>query len=543
MPLHPDFQKILDQFKARYGNKKGTSVFYAWINKRKLDYTKAYSQAQLQRRCQQIREKLCSCSQTCDGTGPCKAFESFQWAKPLIKLFKQDNEAKYYQVEAHFAVTSMNNRIYTLEEILQAVHTLPAEGTVDLNHVADWIMPTVDIMAANFEDGAAECIIRVPNGTKDAKGRDVQGSIDSGEIDCVSVEVEADIAVQNLAGETELRGMKYTGLALLDQDALPGIPLTRIMPLEYLAESIFSEVEKLDMNCQEVRESLSGETKPLVEAPEAFAKFCPLCGGTLQNSACVNSGCAGYGKRVDMTIDSLAKANSQLAVVTEEVVRLTKWKGELEGSNETLREQVSDLAQKLSAETTENLKIPMLKERVEGLEQKVIALQTERSVLRGKNEEYADINAKHEKNVNRLELKVQKLEEELGKEQAETELLARQLNEESVKRATAEQKCLNETNDASRIKQMNAKLLEEKAVDIRKISELSDALSENAKKVLAAEQALASARAEVKKRDDIIAENQKTIEKALLDNKRVYKVLKANGIYEVDGAGNLIIPP
>lgn len=39
-PLHPDYQKTLSGMKSKYGDEKGTSVFYAWRNKHGLDDTK-----------------------------------------------------------------------------------------------------------------------------------------------------------------------------------------------------------------------------------------------------------------------------------------------------------------------------------------------------------------------------------------------------------------------------------------------------------------------------------------------------------------------
>lgn len=40
MPIHPDWQKVLDAMIKRYGKKKGESVFYATMKKRGVDYTK-----------------------------------------------------------------------------------------------------------------------------------------------------------------------------------------------------------------------------------------------------------------------------------------------------------------------------------------------------------------------------------------------------------------------------------------------------------------------------------------------------------------------
>ena len=41
MPKHKDFQKIYASMKATYG-KRANSVYYAWVNKNKLDDTKSF---------------------------------------------------------------------------------------------------------------------------------------------------------------------------------------------------------------------------------------------------------------------------------------------------------------------------------------------------------------------------------------------------------------------------------------------------------------------------------------------------------------------
>lgn len=40
MPIHPDWQKVLDSMIQQYGKKKGTSVFYATMKKKGIDYSK-----------------------------------------------------------------------------------------------------------------------------------------------------------------------------------------------------------------------------------------------------------------------------------------------------------------------------------------------------------------------------------------------------------------------------------------------------------------------------------------------------------------------
>ena len=47
MPIHPDFQKILNNFIKQYGQKKGKQIYYAWLNKMGYDDTKPFPKEQL----------------------------------------------------------------------------------------------------------------------------------------------------------------------------------------------------------------------------------------------------------------------------------------------------------------------------------------------------------------------------------------------------------------------------------------------------------------------------------------------------------------
>ena len=80
--------------------------------------------------------------------------------------------------------------------------------------------------------------------------------MDTGLVDCVSIEAGSEVIVSSPEGRQPV-GLRYEGLAFLDQDALPGIPLTRIMALEQLTESIFEDVEHLELN-------IAKEVKPKV---------------------------------------------------------------------------------------------------------------------------------------------------------------------------------------------------------------------------------------------------------------------------------------
>lgn len=104
-PLHPDFQKILQQFVMRYGKEKGTQYFHMWINQLGLDDTKPYSHSR----------------------------EKFQWAQSHFRFIRQDPRAKYYEVEAAFPLSSMNRNVYTEFELERAARTLVGKP-VNINH-------------------------------------------------------------------------------------------------------------------------------------------------------------------------------------------------------------------------------------------------------------------------------------------------------------------------------------------------------------------------------------------------------------------------
>ena len=556
MPMHNDFKKILAQFIARYGSEKGTRLFYSWVNSRKLDDTKAYSIDQLKRK-ECLTDK---CKHNC---AKCLQ-ESFQWAKPLIKLLKNDATGKTYQVEAHFAVTSMNRNVYTEEELSRAISTLPNKS-VNLNHNPSWTYTGVSTLAAAWESDCAECLIHVENGAVDAKGRDVQETIDNGVIDCVSIEGDGTDAIQTAEGNMPVN-FSYSGLALLDQDALPGIPLTTIKPLEKIMESIYTDSESnllLDQtqneNEEEVNKSMSEkhEEKPETENPSedpneqepqgAQATYCPICGAELVDGVCPNKDCSAYGKTVEVDQEKLLNQNTELtrkvADLTEKLTATITEKSTVENALSKAREQIADLSGKLSEALKDNEKIGIGESLSKTLKEQLATVKSENNTLRGSVEAKAKENLKLEENVNKEHAKRVRVEEELGKANTELEATRRELNGESTKRAAAEQKSLNETNECSRIKRANAQLLEEKAVDTRSISDLSSRLSEAANKQLVAEKELAEAKTVLAKHE---AERKELIEKALFENKKAYKYfqkLRENGIVYVDTEGNVQTSP
>ena len=205
-PLHPDFQKILRMFQQRYGEDEGEQIFWAWVRKRGLDPDKPYTWPQ----------------------------ESFSWAEPLIRLYREEEDAKLYKVEALFPVSSMNRNVYLEDELLLAARSLVGKP-VNINHESA-PLEGVEIVGAEYEDGAVECLIRV---RKDAtfEGGKIVDMIDSGEISHVSIEAVCQAGLEPADEGAVCRGLVFTGLALLTRDALPGVPLTRIMPVEKIVES------------------------------------------------------------------------------------------------------------------------------------------------------------------------------------------------------------------------------------------------------------------------------------------------------------------
>ncbi|MGD6850762.1 MAG: hypothetical protein ACQCN6_01725 [Candidatus Bathyarchaeia archaeon] len=550
--MHRDFQKILNQFIGRYGKTEGSERFYAWVNKRGLDDAKPYSPDQLK---QSTQECLSGCNPaSCLHNCRTCLQESFQWAKPLIKLLKKDKDAKYYQVEAHFAVTSMNGNIYTLEEMMQAIHTLPAEGTVDLNHNREWVLPKVDISAAQVENGCSECIIRVPNGTQDAKKRDVQECFDDGTYHAVSIEADSEDVERTAAGNKPV-GMKYTGLAVLDGDALPGIPLTTIAPLEALMESIYREVEasfseslshkevskKMEKNIEETKKEIAIVT-------EAQVSFCPVCGVKTVDGKCPNEDCEVYGAAIvaksEANPSEATALNQKVADLTSELTAKTQEAADNHAEAQKARRDLASASERLSNVTKENLQIGVQNTQIEALKKSLVESKSEAENLRGKNAGYTETISKLETEINKEHKENQRLQERIGSLEVEAERTRRDLNEESERRASAEQKALNATKECSRVKLESSNVLEGKAGDTRQISELSEKVSVTAKAQLKLEEEAAGLRKENGTLKEALTARQEQIEAISKHQKKLYKALERQGIALVDPeTGNIISSP
>jgi hypothetical protein len=250
---HPDFAKIHSAFLTHYSKdpKLGEQRYTQWLSALGLDDSKPY----------------------------CKPQERFQWAKNLIEQVKEDPEARYYKVEALFPLESMNQNLYTREELLQATRTLTGKPS-NLNHQSDQKLPEIEIIAAQCEDDVAECFVRIQKTSK------IPDMIERKQI--VNVSVEADWSHSRVG-----KGLVFEGLGWLTTDVLPGVPLTRIEPVEKIAESFTQQtlkpqdfqnlpleliqskanLDNLENNTKTLHSSLNDTSRQLAEANQTITKL------------------------------------------------------------------------------------------------------------------------------------------------------------------------------------------------------------------------------------------------------------------------------
>jgi len=346
-PKHPDFVKIWKQFLKHYCGsadtecKVGKAAYYTWLNKMGLDDTRAYGEQM---------EKLKKVKN-----------EAFRWAKPRFKVWKTARYEKYYKVEACFPLSSMNRNVYTEFELERATRTLIGQD-VNLNH--EWAaLKGVSIHDAEYEDGAAELILRVTNQAGRLRGINIQSMIEKEEILQVSIEAYCLRGFEPTPTGTICKGLKFSGLALLTKDVLPGIPLTRIMPVEAILESALPMVKKEAVKVIEVKK-LKKEGKNPVEKSEAHI--------------------------VDVTPEPCDHE--------KEIVDLKLELSELKRRNRSLHEKVKALEAKIRQRDKE---IKAKKDRVSGLEkqeEKLVDVKLEVSELKrtkkAVEDKFEDLKAK-----------------------------------------------------------------------------------------------------------------------------------------------------
>jgi hypothetical protein len=339
MVRHPDFEKIHSAFLAHYSEDPqfGESRYSEWVKSLGLDETASYYDQALARRYPR---------------------ESFQWAQLLLQFVKEDKEAKYYKVEALFPLESMNGVPYTRDELLQAARTLAGKPNY-LNHDPKHELREIEIVASQYESDTVECLVRV------LKGSPAIGMIDRKEIVNVSVETEWSHGVVG-------QGLVFTGLGWLTKDHLPGVPLTRIMPVERIAESF--QVEQFSGHKGLVKEKIKEQSDVFCvfcENPaDFFVSVCQSCVDKFSLPADGSAGQAvqsGVEKLEEKDLDAIAeKVAAKISEKESAVVEKLKTDlaaanakvAEAEGKTKTAETLAADAASKLEAanKTVENLR-------------------------------------------------------------------------------------------------------------------------------------------------------------------------------------------
>jgi hypothetical protein len=352
MPRYPDFEKIYQAFIKRYGQVEGEKNYFSWLNKMGLDDTKSYARPQ---------ESL--------------GQESFNWAKNLFSYLREDETKKYFEVEASFPLSSMNNVVYTEDELRLGARSLVGKPC-NLNHDGK-TLGSVSIEGAEYEDGAVECVLGF------LKGSDILSMVEGGEIFQVSTEASCLQGMEPTADGDVCKGLVYTGLGLLTKDVLPGVPLTRIMPVEKIVESfqvILNGGEKLSGNGK-------GETEENKKIKESDQYKCPKCGYVANyydwqanNWHCKGDGCGVEVIPPEPEVLAIRQAN---AATSPPILALKEKKSPCEEAKDALLVRVSALEGKFQAiEVAEAKDLKVLEDKAAAEKKVAEAKRSERpSVL------------------------------------------------------------------------------------------------------------------------------------------------------------------
>ncbi len=214
---HADFERIRSEFIKYYGAEAGVSEYQAWITALNLDETKSYAYSQK---------------------------EKFSFLKPMLSKFKEDKDNVYYRVLVGFPIKSMNDNLYTHKKLSAAAEGLIDAFDCNLNHLPGYDLPGVRYVAAKFEDGAVEAVLKVPKSVR--CNIDLTSHMyDIGEGKPLYLWIDEHVIVNQSLEASEYPEFHFVGSALLTKDTLPGIPLSKISPLEAVVSEALSTSQML----------------------------------------------------------------------------------------------------------------------------------------------------------------------------------------------------------------------------------------------------------------------------------------------------------
>lgn len=366
--IHADFVKVLSDFIRIFGEVEGRLKFDEMVVSYGLNVEKPYSnQAQLKE---------------CWGS----VCEAYNWAKPLIKYLKEDDEAKYWKVRALTANVSMGpaRADYTdLVELERSARTLTYRP-LNLNHEPSKTLPFPEnrVDWAEYEDNAVECIIRIHNSQVA-----VQQALENGDIVNPSIEGEPRGGYRTKDGRKVPKWYNFTALALLEKGVtLPGIPATYgFEPLMFneslgrsLAESLsmerdreeeqqMSQDEKGIEEKDDVTKKLTDKTEEVKEAQAIDGM--DICGQCkffedLSDTTVTKSAVTGAESDVEVSISKGAIGPGVgRCSITGELVR----KNDPACTDARPREQATDLDR-----TKETIGEMVMKDKVNELEEKIL---------------------------------------------------------------------------------------------------------------------------------------------------------------------------
>jgi hypothetical protein len=240
---HADFDRIRNEFIKYYGGiEAGDREYQIWLKALNLDETKSYAFSQ--------REK-------------------FSFLKPMLQKFKEDKDNVYYKVLVGFPITSMNDNLYTQSKLSAAAEGLIDAFDCNLNHLPGYDLPGVRYAAAKFEDGAVEAVLKVPKSLR-CNIDLTRHMYDIGEGKPLYEWIDEHVIVNQSLEASEQGGFHFVGSALLTKDTLPGIPLSRIFPLESVLSEALSASQKLK------GKTLKIQVKGLTKETNMSAHSCPV---------------------------------------------------------------------------------------------------------------------------------------------------------------------------------------------------------------------------------------------------------------------------
>jgi len=477
--MHGDFKRILDSFIHRFGEADGNAKFLRFIELNGLNPGKDYR--------------------------PSTQFENFQWVEPLIYMYRQDSEAKYYKVVAITANVSMNNKDYSDYTKMVKSQSSMNWRPVNMNHDHNrWVpFPRTRVDIAKADDLSIEAILRVDNLDKW-----LQELIDSGAV--LHPSIEARLLPEEMGGDYH-----FTGMALLEKGvSVPGDPLTTIEPL-FMNESIGKQACKImdgKIVCETVK--IAGNVSNIIKENETMIE------------------------KEDIPVVHVAKNEEPVVVAVADA----NWKAESERESALKDRKIAELGQlikeysdkthELETRDIENKSsMKTLDENIEKLEEEArITAGNHSKELKALKEENSTklhkIEDGFEQTRKRLEKEVRDLSEARGKlevksldQQKEILDLQHDRNQVAEQKKKAVDDMLEAQNTVAKTSQRFAELQEEVSSASKQINEINNKFVQESRE----KQEYMDKLTETQQHDNRVTVLAKQILRKMAENKLVYE--------------------